>query len=107
MATYCLQLSLLQGARNLCRDSAHLAQAFLSLSSQALIRLRCLALIDITTLAQDAGLVAPSYVDEPWIWEDLLINEAPVDQRRLRLLALQPRGGDMYLAAQSVARHPR
>ena len=107
MALYCLQASLLQSARDLCRECSHLALTFLSLPSRTLIRLRCLSLIEITTLARNPRLVTASYPEEPWIWEDLLATETPVDQRRLRLLALQPRAGEMTLAAPASVSHRR
>jgi hypothetical protein len=107
VSLYCLQASLLQSVRDLCRDSSHLAQAFLSLPARTLIRLRCLSLVEITRLAHNDRLIEASYAAEPWIWEDLLDSGTPTDQRRLRLLALQPRAGDIALELQGAASQRR
>ncbi len=95
IALYCLQVSLLQSVRELCRRNAHLAQAFLDLPASELIRLRCLALIEIADLAESSRLVRAAFVDEPWLWRRILSVEAASDQRSLRLIALQPRAADM------------
>lgn len=102
---YCLQISLLQGARNLCRRSSHLARTFLSLPASSLIRLRCLALLELTGVAESSQLVRASFSDEPWLWNEVLSSQAAGEQRQLRLLALQPRAGD--LATMPAPSHSR
>lgn len=97
IALYCLQVSLLQSVRNLCRQNAHLAQAFLSLPATSLVRLRCLVLIELTGLAESSRLVRAGFADKPWLWREMLSADAALDQRRLRLIAMQPRTADMLL----------
>ncbi len=92
---YCLQVSLLQSARNLCRQNAPLAQTFLGLQAGCLMRLRCLALIDITQLAESTRAVRAGFVSEPRLWMQMLSMDDSDDQRCLRLIALQPRATDM------------
>jgi hypothetical protein len=95
IALYCLQISLLQSARNLCRANSHLAQTFLRLPARTLIQLRCLALIELTGVAATSRLACASFADEAWLWRKILSTGAPEDQRRLRLIALQPRAVDV------------
>ena len=99
IALYSLQSKLLLSARNLCRQNAHLAQTFLGLPARVLIRLRCLTLMDLVTLAETASLVAAGFEREPWLWRELLRHTDATEQRRLRLLALQPRASDLNLHA--------
>ncbi len=95
IAIYCLQVSLLQSARNLCRQNAPLAQTFLGLQAGCLMRLRCLALIDITSLAESTRAVRAGFASEPRLWTQILNMNDADDHRALRLIALQPRATDM------------
>lgn len=94
-ARYCLQASLLQGARSLCRRNSHLAQTFLRLPAKALIRLRCMPLVELAAIAESTDLIGLSFPDEPWMWTELLSSEPLSDQRRVRLIALQPRAAEL------------
>lgn len=94
-AVYCLQASLLQGARTLCQRNAHLAQTFLRLPAKTLIRLRGMPMVELAAIAESQDLIGVSFADEPWIWAELLSNESMSDQRRLRLIALQPRAAEL------------
>lgn len=101
IALYSLQSKLLLSARNLIRQNAHLAQTFLGLPARTLIQLRCLALMELATLADTACVLAAGFEAEPWLWRELLCSENPLEQRRLRLIALQPRAADIGAAPQS------
>ena len=103
IGVYCLQISLLQSARELCRQNAHLAQTFLNLPATDLIRLRCLALIELTGLAENAHLVTAGFAGEPWLWQKMLSPNAASEQRSLRLIALQPRAADMLSSRPGAA----
>jgi hypothetical protein len=103
---YCLQVSLLQSARNLCHHNAHLAQTFLGLEAASLMRLRCLTLIDITTLAESMRVVRTAFASEARLWTEILSMDDTDDQRWLRLIALQPRAADM-LPPRRRANHIR
>jgi len=107
IALYSLQSKLLLSARNLSRQNAHLARAFLGLPARTLIRLRGLVLMDLANLAEAACLVAAGFNEEPWLWRELLCSENPTEQRRLRLIALQPRAVDIHPAAASGPHVPR
>lgn len=107
LALYSLQSKLLLSARNLSRQNAHLAQTFLGLPASALIRLRCLALMELVTLAETACVLVAGFDSEPWLWRELLCTENSSDQRRLRLVALQPRVADISTAAGSGSRDLR
>jgi len=107
IALYSLQSKLLLSARHLCSQNAHLAQAFLGLPDRTLVRLSCLALLELATLAETACLVAASFEDEPWLWRELLCSENPMDLRRARLIALQPRAADMNAVAEPGLRRLR
>ena len=95
IALFALQSALLLNARHLSRRNAHLAQAFLGIGPQTLMKLRSLALIELTNIAETARLVAAGFDDEPWLWRDLLCGESEPQQRRVRLLAMQPRSSDI------------
>jgi hypothetical protein len=103
IAIYSLQSKLLLSARSLCRQNAHLAQTFLGLPARMLIRLRCLTLIELIALAETHCLVAAGFDGEPWIWRELLDAGRSSEKRSLRLIALQPRTGDLTLHAESGA----
>jgi hypothetical protein len=103
---YCLQVSLLQSARHLCRHNAPLAQTFLGLNPGCLMRLRCLALIDITNLPESTRVVSAAFAGEPRLWAQMLSMGDAEDHRSLRLIALQPRASDI-LPEQRRARHIR
>ncbi|MGD8808093.1 MAG: hypothetical protein PVG24_00740 [Gammaproteobacteria bacterium] len=105
IALFSLQSALLLNARHLSRRNAHLAQAFLGIGTQTLIRLRSLVLLELANIAKTARLVAASFDDEPWLWRDLLCSESEPAQRRIRLLAMQPRSTDMT-RAQGARAHP-
>ncbi len=105
-AVYCLQVSLLQSARNLCHHNAHLAQTFLGLDAASVMRLRCLTLIDITTLAESMRVVSTAFAGEARIWTEILSVDDTDDLRWLRLIALQPRAADM-LPERRRANHIR
>lgn len=102
-AVYCLQISLLHSARDLCRQNSHLAQSFLRLSAKTLIRLRCLALIDLAGIAEQTHLVVVRFIEQPWIWKELLCTQIRSETRQLRLIALQPRVTDLTDAPESVS----
>jgi len=97
IALFSLQAALLLNARHLSRRNAHLAQAFLGIGPQTLIKLRGLALIDLSNIAETAWLVAAGFDDEPWLWRDLLRSESEPQQRTVRLLAMQPRRSDITI----------
>jgi hypothetical protein len=101
IAIYSLQSKLLLSARNLCRQNAHLAQTFLGLPARMLIRLRCLTLIELVALAETDCLVAAGFDSEPWLWRELLGAGNSSERRSLRLIALQPRTGDLTQHADS------
>ncbi|MGD8323009.1 MAG: hypothetical protein PVF50_01490 [Gammaproteobacteria bacterium] len=107
IALYALQSSLLLSARNLCRQNPHLAQTFLSLPASTLIRLRCLALIEIATVARTARLCSAAFANELWLWHEVLDAESSGEQRRLRLIAMQPRVADLGLPARAAGRQMR
>jgi hypothetical protein len=98
LAMFALQSALLLNARHLSYRNAHLAQAFLGIGPQTLMRLRRLALIELANIAETARLVAAGFDDEPWLWRDLLCSESEPQLRTVRLLAMQPRRSDITLA---------
>lgn len=99
IALYSLQSKLLLSAKILSRRNAHLAQTFLGLSQAALVKLQCLVLVELVELAETARIVATRFDDEPRFWRELLCSEDQLAQRRLRLIALQPRAADLNLSA--------
>ena len=52
-------------------------------------------LLELTELAETVDLIGVSYADDPWLWRELLRCDSQTDQRRLRLIALQPRAADI------------